>query len=309
MDARKVLVVGSSSMDLVLRVSRMPRSGETVIGQSFQTVSGGKGANQAVAAARLGGEVSLIACLGDDLFGRQQLDNLTASGVDVSHVRTVSDAPTGVAMILVGESGESSIVVASGANFCLRASDVLERREVFQNADAVLLQLETPLGTVEASLRMARECGALAILDAGPARNLSPEMLGLADIVSPNETEAETLTGIAVDTMDGVHRAAQELLDMGVDHVVLKLGDRGSYYLGPTGELHVPAFPVEAVDTTAAGDAFTAALALRWDPARMRETLRYANAAGALASRTEGAQPSMPLAAAVDSFLAANPGD
>jgi len=112
MDARKVLVVGSSSMDLVLRVSRMPRSGETVIGQSFQTVSGGKGANQAVAAARLGGEVSLIACVGDDLFGRQQLDGLTASGVDVSHVRTVSDAPTGVAMILVGESGESSIVVA-----------------------------------------------------------------------------------------------------------------------------------------------------------------------------------------------------
>lgn len=303
-NTRRILVVGSINVDLVTRVERSPRVGETILGRSFSTVSGGKGANQAVGAARLGGQVAMAACVGGDDFGRQQLEGLQREGVDTAHVLVSPSEPTGTAVILVADNGESTIVVVPSANFCLTERDVAALRPQFSQADAVLLQFEIPLPTVEAALRLARDCGTLSVLDAGPARKVPSQLLALADVVSPNETEAETLTGISVETMEGARNAARELLAMGAGHVVLKLGARGSLWAGTDGEIHAPAFPVKVVDTTAAGDAFTAALALRWNPRNMRDTLEYANAAGALAAMGAGAQPSMPRAADVERFLA-----
>ena len=306
MDKRRIVIVGSANIDLVTRVPRSPKPGESLIGHSFMTVTGGKGANQAVAAGRLGMQTTFIGCVGNDAFGAQQRESLAAAGVDVSHVKTHPTEPTGTAVILVADEGQNSIVVTPAANLGLMPEDLLANRAVFEQADVVLAQLEIPLETVMTAFTLARECGALALLDAGPARPIRPELIAMVDVVSPNETEAEALTGIHVDSPDSARAAAQRLLDMGAKHAVMKLGAQGSLYLGPMGDVFIPAFSVKAVDTTAAGDAFTAALALRWGTDSVAETLRFANATGALAATVAGAQPSMPTLDAVEAFLAAH---
>lgn len=303
MDPRNIVVVGSANMDLVTTLPRCPRPGETLIGHSFKTVPGGKGANQAVAAARLGARTAFIGCVGDDPFGAALRDNLAAEGIDVASVKVHPGAPTGTATILVGDDGQNTIVVTPAANFELLPEDLEPLAPLFQAADAVLVQLEIPLATVVAALGLARRWGKLAILDAGPAQKVSAEILRRADIVSPNETEVEALTGIPVPTLDQAEAAAEKLLERGAREVVLKLGATGCYYAGEIENVHVPAFPIQPVDTTAAGDAFTAALALAWRQMPLRDALRFANAAGALAATQPGAQPSMPTRAAVEDFL------
>ncbi|MBX3180479.1 MAG: ribokinase [Candidatus Hydrogenedentes bacterium] len=303
MARRNILVLGSANIDLVARVSRIPRPGETLIGQSFATICGGKGANQAVAAARLGAGVTFLGCVGADAFGDQQKASLNAAGVDLSLLRTTGDAPTGTAIIEVSDAGENSIVVVPGANFALTPADVEASRAAFEAADAVLMQLEVPVAVVEAALELARRTNTLSILDIGSDQPITPEILGKADVISPNTSEAERLTGRTIDTPDAIREAARAMIGYGARHVVMKLGDRGSQAFGPGGECAVPAFTVDVVDTTAAGDAFTAALGVAWDPRDLNSTLRFANAAGGLAATRAGAQPSLPDRAAVIALL------
>lgn len=300
--AKRIVVIGSANIDLVTRVPRSPKPGESLIGRSFMTVTGGKGANQAVAAARLGASTVFIGCVGDDAFGAMQRESLAAAGVDVSHVKTHPSEPTGTAVILVADEGQNSIVVTPAANYGLMPEDVSALEPVIAGADAVLLQLEIPLETVESALRIARSHGVLSVLDAGPAQRVPESLLALADIVSPNETEAEAMTGVAVDSLESARTAAARLQAMGAKDVVMKLGARGALHVSDD-ECFLPAFKIEAVDTTAAGDAFTAALTLAWGALGREDALRFANAAGALAATVAGAQPSMPTFAAVDAFL------
>ncbi len=303
MNPVRLVVVGSANIDLVTRVPHIPRPGESVIGRSFATVTGGKGANQAVAAGRLGAAVHFAGCVGDDAFGEQQRESLRAANVHVDYLHVDSAEPTGTAVILVSDEGQNSIVVTPAANFRLTPGHIEALEPVFRQADVVLLQLEIPLECVEAALELSRRCDALSILDAGPAQRVPEALVGKADIVSPNETEAEAMTGVAVASVDDARAAARCLLGMGARHAVMKLGAKGSLYVGEE-EVYEPAFSVTAVDTTAAGDAFTAALGVIWNQTGRREALRFANAAGALAATVAGAQPSMPSRAAVDAFLA-----
>jgi ribokinase len=303
MNQRNILVVGSANIDLVTRVSRIPAPGETLIGQSFTTVCGGKGANQAVAAARLGASVAFLGCVGQDGFAEQQRESLRGAGVNLDYLKTADEEVTGTAIIEVSDSGENSIVVVPGANFDLTPSDLQQRRDAFAAADVVLLQLEVPVETVEAALDIAKACGTFSILDIGSDQEIAPEVLGKADLISPNRSEAARLTGLAIDDAARVEEAAQTLLGYGADHVVMKLGDEGSRYVGAEDDVSAPPFSVEVVDTTAAGDAFTSALGVRWGLGEVDEILRYANAVGALATTVAGAQPSLPTAEAAAELL------
>ena len=297
-----VLVVGSANIDLVAGVPRCPNPGESLIGTTFHTIPGGKGANQAVGAACLGAPTSFAGCVGADAFGEMQRQALSGAGVDVSCLKTHASEPTGTAIIFVGEDGQNSIVVIPAANFGILPADVDAMDAAFEQTDVVLLQLEIPLATVDAVLEKARAVGAVSILDAGPAQKVPEELVRKADIVSPNETEAEAMTGVRVDTIDDARQAAEALCDMGAGAVVLKLGSKGAYYLGD-GAFHVPAFMIDPVDTVAAGDAFTAALGCAWAAMGPREAIRFANAAGGLAATVAGAQPSMPSYAAVRKLM------
>lgn len=299
----KIIVVGSANMDLVTRVPRCPRPGETLLGSGFATVPGGKGANQAVAAARLGAETCFVGCVGEDAFGEMQRGSLAAEGIRLDSLKTHPTEPTGTAVILVADEGQNSIVVTQAANMTLTPGDIEAMDAVFEGSDAVLVQLEIRLDTAEAALDAARRHGALGILDVGVAQPVPESLLHSAALVSPNETEAEAITGITADCIDRARDVAARLRDMGAERVVLKLGDKGALYMDPDHWLHVRAFTVRAVDTTAAGDAFTAALAVVWKERSPRHALEFANAAGALAATVAGAQPSMPTRDAVETFL------
>ena len=304
-----ILVVGSVNMDLVVRAPQMPVPGETVLGSGFATAPGGKGANQAVAVARQGGRCIFLGCVGQDAFGESLIAGLKEDGVDCDYVHTTTDAPTGVAMIIVDDKGENSIVVASGANFSVTPDDVYHAAKLFEAADVVLLQLELPLPTVRAARLLAIEHGCRIVLDPAPAPRSMPDELCEVDVITPNVSEAEIITGNKADEFDDrVDKVvASDLIGRGAKAAVLKLGPRGSLVLTADGHIaKVPGFKVEVVDTTAAGDAFTATLAL--GVARgmeLSEAARRANAAGALACTTFGAQPSMPTAEAI-SFLVAD---
>ena len=305
MTAPRILVIGSVNMDLVTRLERTPRPGETVRGRSFVTVCGGKGANQAVAAARLGARTWLAGRVGDDAFGQRQRAALDAEGVDLSCLKTVAGTSTGTAVILVADDGQNAIVITSGANATLTGDDVAALDLLFREGlDAMLVQFEIPDEAVAAALALARRHGVLSVLDVGVARDVPRAMLAAADIVSPNESEAEAMTGCTIAGVDDARRAARVLLEKGAREVVLKLGRHGSLYAGES-MAHVRAFDIEVRDTTAAGDAFTAALATVWRRLPPAEALRFANAAGALAASREGAQPSMPTRAEVEAFLSA----
>lgn len=301
-----LLVVGSANVDLVTRVVEAPVPGQTVMGKSFATITGGKGANQAVGAARLGVPVHFAGCVGDDEFGAMLRNALAADGINLDLLRTDPKAATGTAVILVADSGQNSIVVTPGANASLRPEHVPDLGPVLDVCDAMLVQLETPLDTVAAALDLAREKGVLSILDIGSDQPVSDELLAKADIVSPNESEAEAITGIKVDSVDSARDAAVWLLDHGARSVVLKLGAMGCIFMDREEAMHVPAFPITPVDTTAAGDAFTAALGVSWGHVPPAAALNVANATGALAATKAGAQPSMPTMDEVSAFLDAN---
>lgn len=304
-----LVVVGSLNMDFVVSVDRLPAPGETVLGRDFQMVPGGKGANQACAAARLAGPsltVRMVGRVGYDWFGDHLKAGLSAVGVDVSSVHATKAQATGVALIWVDSSGQNSIVVAPGANHVLTATEMEGYRRTFQGARFALFQLETPLAAVQAGLRIAREEGVYTMLDPAPARPLDREMLRLADILTPNESEALLLVGRPpgrVDVADAP-ALARALRDAGARAVVLKLGDQGCFYDDGQLQLHQPAFPVAVRDSTAAGDTFNAALAVALSEGRpIGDALRFANAAAAISVTRLGAQASVPLRQEVEEFL------
>lgn len=291
----RVLVAGSANADMVVRVPRIPRPGETVLGGAFAMAAGGKGANQAVAAARAGARVTFVARVGDDLFGRQALDGFARDGIETRFVRATPGAATGIALITVDERGENSISVASGANALLAAADIEAAAEAFGAADIVLLQLESPLGTVEAAARAAKGRGVPVVLNPAPARELGDGLLSLVSVLTPNEHEAELLTGVAVRDEAGAREAARRLRARGPATVVVTLGERGVYASSDAFEGGVPPFRVDPVDTTAAGDVFNGALAVALAERRpLPDALRFAQAAAAISVTRPGAQPSAP---------------
>ena len=305
---KNILVVGSSNTDMIIKVPRIPRPGETVLGGDFSMAPGGKGANQAVAAARAGGRVTFIARVGDDVFGQQALGNFGSDGIDLRFVRRDGRAPSGVALINVGRDGENSISVASGANALLSPDDVRGAGEAFDGADVLLLQLETPLETVQAAAGMASARGIPVILNPAPARPLEADLLAMAGVLTPNGTEAEILTGVKIEGREDVKKAASVLRARGPRLVVVTLGDQGCYAAGDEFEGFVPAFKVRPVDTTAAGDVFNGALAVALAEKRpLGDALRFASAAAALSVTRPGAQPSAPARAEIEEFLAAGP--
>ncbi len=298
-------VVGSLNMDLVTRSPRIPQPGETIIGSDFHTVPGGKGANQAVAAARLGARTSMVGRVGCDAFAEQLLDNLAAAGVDHRFVLRNSEAATGVALIVVDDAGQNSIVVASGANMRLSPADVDAAAAAISPADVLLLQLESPLETVTRAAQMAHAHGASVILNPAPARPLPAELLALVDVLAPNENETALLTGLPVGDMAEAEVAAMALLDLGVGNVILTLGERGALLARGGKTERFPAFDVSPVDTTGAGDAFMAGLAVALAEGKaLAEAVRWGNAAGALATTKLGAQSSLPTRQDVGNLLA-----
>lgn len=309
--APRILVVGSINMDLVIRAERCPAGGETIVGEGLDTIPGGKGANQAVAAARLGGDVTFVGRVGADAWGEELRSCLEASSVDASGLEVDSAAPTGVATILVEPEGENRIIVLPGANLNVSIDQVRPWVDP-DRFDAVLLQLEIDLATVLATLRTARDAGIPVVLDAGPARSVDLESLRGVTILSPNESETRALTSVDVVDPSSADRAARQLEEAtGAPHVVLKLGEHGAFYRGEEGGVIVEPFAIDPVDTTAAGDSFTAALALEYcrlggegfrGTAR-REAIRRANAAGALAALALGAQVSLPTSGELEAFL------
>ncbi|MBI3911383.1 MAG: ribokinase [Armatimonadetes bacterium] len=305
MAGARVMVVGSSNTDMIVQVPRLPAPGETILGGRFSVAPGGKGANQAVGAARLGAAVTFIGRVGDDEFGRARLAELAAEGIDTSGVVVDPEVASGVALIFVEESGENAIAVAPGANCRVSVAQVEQAREACRAADVVLLQLEVPLPAVERAIALAQELGKPVILDPAPARTVPDALLAGVDYVTPNETEAETLLGGGVAGLGGVAATAEALLHQGPGCVIITLGKEGALVATTSEQFHIPGRKVEAVDTTAAGDAFAAALAVSLGEGKpLREALRFAVAASALSVTRLGAQPSLPRRAEVDRFLA-----
>jgi ribokinase len=301
----RVTVVGSLNMDLVIRSPRIPRPGETIIGGQLQTIPGGKGANQAVAASRLEAQVSMIGRVGHDAFGNQLLKNLEGDGIDHTFVLRDRQAATGVALIVVDDAGENSIVVAPGANMRLSPADVEAAEIAIINADALLLQLESPLDTVARAAQIARTFGITVLLNPAPACSVPARLLALVDVLVPNESEAALLTGMPVGDLAQAGAAARALQQSGVGMVILTLGKRGALLAHGTDTEIFPAFDIQPVDTTAAGDAFAAALAVALAEGRTAvEAVQWANAAGGLATTRLGAQSSLPTRRAVDELLA-----
>ena len=266
---------------------------------------GGKGANQAVAVARMGAKASFLSCVGQDIIGDFLIRDLESSGIDTAWVKRTTQRSTGCAFIMLFPNGNNCITVDPAANMAFAPEDVERAREVIERADAVVSVLEIPMEVVEAAFRVARKAGTLTVLDAGPPRHCPAEILRLADIVSPNETELAHLTGANVSDRASALEAAQKLLAQGAKTVVVKLGSDGSMLVTSQGAQHFPAYKIKAVDPTAAGDAFTAALAVEYAAgAKIEDAIRFANAAGALAATKLGARSSLPTRQEVDAFVA-----
>jgi ribokinase len=291
-----ILVIGSTNTDLVIKTSRFPTPGETLLGGQYFQFAGGKGANQAVAASRLGAEVSFLTKLGRDEFGKQSLLGFQRAGIHTDLVRYAEEVPSGVAVILVDDAGENQIVVASGANEAFTIADLEGFEATVAKADILLLQLEIPLPTVVHAIERAYQVGKRVLLNPAPARQLPASIYPQLFAITPNESEAALLCGFGLDSPDTVRRAAEHLRALGTPNVVITLGKEGSFYLGEAGAFHVPAPQVTAVDTTAAGDVFNGALAVALAQQKdWRAAIEWASRAAAHSVTRLGAQDSAPF--------------
>lgn len=299
----RIAVVGSINLDLVLRCARFPKPGETIAAQSFGEVFGGKGANQAVSAARAGGQVAMIGRVGDDPYGDRLLGGLREAGVDCSSVARTSTCESGLAIINVDASGQNTIVIVAGANAHLVPEDIDALQPVIATSEVVLLQLEIPMETVRRVVELSRAHSTRIILDPAPAPRHFPEELFRVDLLCPNEQEAAQLSGLPAQTLPQIETCAQSLFDRGARHVVITMGGRGAFLYDEKGGRVIPPYPTEVVDTTAAGDAFAGALAVRWAECDdLEDAVRFGNAAGALAASKQGAQPSMAARSAIETL-------
>lgn len=304
-----IVILGSLNIDFVVQVAELPAPGETTLGSNFQMIPGGKGANQACAVGRTGGKAAqgmMIGRVGSDLFAERLKASLAGAGLDVSAVQTVRSQPTGVALIWVDQRGQNSIVVAPGANHDWEPADLNGVRSMFQGARYALFQLESPVAVVKEGLLMARQMGARTILDPAPAQSLPADIMSSVDVLTPNETEACILLGRKPARIDlaECRQVAGALRALGARSVVLKLGDRGAVYFDGDTEIHQAAYPVQAVDTTAAGDVFNGALAVALAEGKSRSyAMKFASAAAAISVTRPGAQSSVPLRNEVEEFL------
>ncbi len=304
MPKNQIVVMGSSNTDMIIKVPKIPLPGETVTGGRFSMAAGGKGANQAVAAARAGGRVTFIARVGNDLFGETAIEDFAADGIDVHCVLRDDETPSGTALIFVGEDGENSIGVAPGANARLTRTDVEKFRDVIESADMLVMQLETPMESVDAAAKIAAGKGVRTILNPAPAAPVPGDILARIDLLTPNEHEAKILTGVEVRDEAAAGRAAEVLMGQGVGTVMITLGAQGAFVLSEDFRGMVRGYTVEAVDSTAAGDVFNGALAVALCEGRpLRDAVVFANAAAAISVTRLGAQPSIPRRAEIDAFL------
>lgn len=300
----RICVVGSSNIDLVVKSQRLPSSGETLLGGEFLMVPGGKGANQAVAAAKLGAEVYFVAKLGDDIFGAQSFANFKKEGVNTKYVTRTKKALSGVASIAVDKAGNNTIVVAPGANHMLSPQDVKRAEQDIALCGAVVAQLEIPMETVEFAARLANKFRIPFILDPAPAQKLKPKLLEMTDVIKPNETEAKILTGIEVTDAKTAGKAARNLLARGVKTVIITMGAKGCFVVNNEINEFFPAKKVKAVDSTAAGDAFVGSFAFCIAQGRtILEAALFANDVAALSVIKMGAQSSMPSMKDVENFV------
>ncbi len=299
---KKIVVLGSLNMDLVTRVHKTPKVGETVLGDGFNEIPGGKGANQAVAIGKLGGHVSMIGRVGKDDFGKKLKDALEKNGVDGAGVLYTDEAPTGTALIMVNDDGDNSIVVIPGANFSMQPENVLQRD--LAGKDILLGQLETPIETIEAAFSKAREMGLMTVLNTAPAQVLSPALISNVDVLVPNETEFEILTGHSAESEEGLGKGSKLLFELGVKELIITLGKEGALYLNHEGKRHyMSGYKVDAVDTTAAGDSFIGGLLTALSRgADIEEAMAFAMKVGAVTVTKHGAQSSLPTLAEVESF-------
>jgi ribokinase len=291
----KILVIGSSNTDMIVKTERFPLPGETILGGNFFMFPGGKGANQAVAAARLGAEVCFICKVGGDIFGQKALDGFFNEKIDTQYCIKAPDLASGVALIIVNEAGENEIVVAPGANNHLTISDIDDSQAAITESEIILLQLETPIETVEYTINKAAKAGKKVVLNPAPAQSIKSEVYRSLFLITPNETEAKILTGIPVYDLESADHAAQELLNKGVQNVIITMGSKGAFFKNTIEKIFVPAQNVKAIDTTAAGDVFNGALVvgisrgLGW-----QEAIKFANAAAGISVTRMGAQASAP---------------
>ena len=302
--AGNLVVLGSINADHILNLETFPTPGETVTGNQYQVAFGGKGANQAVAAGRSGANIAFIACTGDDDTGERVRKQLASDNIDIAPVSVVAGESTGVALIFVNAEGENVIGIHAGANAALTTERVEAQRGIIAGAEALLMQLESPVESVLAAAKIAHENHTSVVLNPAPACVLSDELLALVDIITPNETEAEKLTGIRVENDDDAARAALALHDKGIGTVIITLGSRG-VWASVNGEgRRVPGFKVKAIDTIAAGDTFNGALVTALlEGKAMDNAIRFAHAAAAIAVTRKGAQPSVPWRKEIDEFL------
>jgi ribokinase len=300
----RVCVIGSANVDYTIATSRLPRPGETVSGGTLLVDMGGKGANQAVAARKLGAEVRMIGCVGDDAAGRDVRERLAAQGIDVDGLVTTREAATGTALITVDAEGRNQIATAPGANHRLTVEMAEPRAEAIRWAEVVVCQLETPVPVVAWALAEARRHQVTTVLNPAPVQRLGDDLLQLVDYLIPNSGEADALTDIEVGDPDTAREAASRLRERGVGTVIVTLGEQGALVLGAETAIHFPAFPIQAVDTTAAGDAFTGAFSLGLAAGgTLEQAIPLASAAAALTCTRRGAQSSLPDRGAVEAFL------
>lgn len=300
----KLVVLGSINADHILNIEQFPRPGETVIGKQYKVAFGGKGANQAVAAGRSGADIAFIACVGADDIGERVRQQLASDRIDTQPIEAIADSTTGVALIFVNAEGENVIGIDAGANAAVTPDYLARYQQRIIDAEALLMQLESPLDTVIAAAQLAKQHQTQVILNPAPARELPDELLATVDMITPNETEAQRLTGIAVNDDNDAARAAQALHDKGIATVIITLGSRGVWLSENGNGKLVPGFKVKAVDTIAAGDTFNGALVTALLEGKiMADAVRFAHAAAAIAVTRPGAQPSVPWREEIDAFL------
>ena len=305
MATKKLIVLGGVNADHILQVDSFPRPGETVKGHGYRVVSGGKGANQAVAAGRLGADVSLIACVGDDSFGKKSIKTFKQDGIKTDAVTMIPNTPTGIAIIYIDKNGENSIGTSPEANARLLPELVEPHLPLLNEADTVLMPLETPLSTIELVAKLAHKAGKNVVLNPAPAQPLPDSLFAKLTTITPNETEAEVLTGIKVETKKDAEKAATIFHKKGVTNVIITLGSKGAFISDKEGMRIIPGFNVTPTDTTAAGDVFNGALQTALLEGRsMDNSIRFAHAAAAITVTRLGAQPSIPTRSEVDAFLA-----
>jgi ribokinase len=301
--SKKIVVVGSSNVDLIIKGDKIPEPGETVLGGTFHKAAGGKGANQAVAASRAGGEVTFISCVGNE-YGEESIEGFRNDGINVDYVKKDPDVATGIALIMVDENGENSIFVASGANLSLTVSDIQKARQIIKDADVLLMQCEIPIEIVEEAAKIASSAGVITILNPAPAQPLSDELLKCVTILTPNETETELLTGMEVKNDSDAVNAASMILAKGVEVVIITIGSKGALLATKDETTIISGYSVEAKDTTAAGDVFNGALAIAIaENKSLNEAIQFANAAAALSVTRMGAQPSAPKREEIEAMI------